>query len=143
MDDGRESVTIVPRALDWTRWLRASAIAALWAIGAIVAVMVVLTSLAEGASWRSLARELVWAIPLYLLISVPLTLLLSVLGHFLLIGLRWSHPAAFVLLGAALGALAGFLATLGTNPGALIISCAAAGAAAGWGYHRAYHPPAA
>jgi hypothetical protein len=101
-------------------------------------MMVLLTYLAEGASWRSLARELLWAIPLYLLISVPLTLPLSALGHLVLLGLRWSHPAAFVLLGAGLGAVVGFIATLGTNPGALILSFAAAGAAAGWGYQRAY-----
>jgi hypothetical protein len=137
-------VGIIPQAaFDWTRWLRAGAFAALWAVGAVVAMMVVLTYLAEGASWRSLGRELVWATPLYLLISVPATLLLSLVGHLLLLGLGWSHPAAFALLGTGLGALAGFVATLGTNPGALIISCAAAGAAAGWGYHRAYQPPAA
>ena len=59
MCERKESVAIVPRTLDWTRWLRASANAAMWAIGAIVAMMVKLTYLAEGASWRSLARELV------------------------------------------------------------------------------------
>lgn len=125
------------------RWLRAGAIAGLWACAAFVAMVVALTSLAEGGSWRSFAREFMWAGPLYLAISLPLALLLSLIGHLLLLLVGLTHPAAFVFGGASLGALAAVGMTLGKDPGVLIIGCALAGAAAGWGYHRAYLPPSA
>ena len=129
--------------LVWTRWLRAGAIAGLWACGTFVAMLVVLTFLVEGESWQSFARELAWAGPLYLAISLPLALLLSLIGHVFLRALGLRHPTAFVLGGAVLGAIAGVVITLGKEPGVLIIGCGLAGAAAGWGYHRSYQGPAA
>ena len=44
-------------------------------------MLVALTFVVEGSSWRSFARELVWAGPLYLAVSIPLALLLSLAGH--------------------------------------------------------------
>ena len=127
----------------WTRWLRAGAIAGLWACGAFVALLVALTILEEGGSWRSFARELVWAGPLYLAISLPLALILSLIGHLFLLALGLRHPTAFVLGGDdVLGALAGAVITLGKDPGVLIVGCGLPGAAAGWGYHRSYQMPA-
>lgn len=127
----------------WMRWLRAGVMAGLWACGAFLAMLVALTFIAEGGSWRNFIRELVWTGPLYLAISVPLALLLSLPGHLLLRALGWRHPAAFVVCGACLGTLAGIVITWGTHPGVLIVGCGLAGAAAGWGYHRADRLPAA
>ena len=125
-------------AFQWKRWLRAAIVASAWALGALVLLISIVTLMADGGTLARVGRDLVIYGPIYLLIAVPSSLALSLIGHFLLRALGLRARAAFVVGGALLGATGGLIATQGKNAGLLIVACAFSGAAAGAGYHRSY-----